>query len=308
MAGTRLKQRFVSLPHAIEAYAVRGLSFVFGLLPFSFSCWLAKRAGDLFYVLLSSRRKIGCGNLERVYGTDLPAPEKRRILRQSFQNTALSILELFLIKKMKPCAEQRFTFKGLDHLKAALSRGKGVVLITSHLGSWEYLGFLPYLTGIPCSVIVKNLKNAALDREIDNLRRETSLVPIPKRQAIREALDRLATNEVVAILIDQWAGPEGLWNDFMGLPTSTTSLPARLAEKTGCALVAAYCLRKGTSRYEIELLPQLPFPSGEANWEASATARLNESLEAHVRKHPEQWSWAHRRWKPKPSTSRQAQP
>ena len=111
---------------------------------------------------------------------------------------------------------------------------------------------------------------------------------------------------MVAVLIDQWGGKEGLWIDFFGAPTSTTSLPSRLAKKTGCLLVPAYCLRKGIAQYEIQILPQVPLPLNESDWETNVTQRLNEILESHIRQYPEQWSWAHRRWKPKPETFRQA--
>ena len=103
----------------------------------------------------------------------------------------------------------------------------------------------------------------------------------------------------VAIVIDQWAGREGVWVDFFGRATSTTSLPVRLAKKTGCALIPIYCLRKEIGRYEIQLLPAVPV-SDDADWEIRTTKRLNEILESQIRQYPEQWSWSHRRWKPAP--------
>jgi len=294
------------MSYLCQFYAIQALVFLLSRLPFSFSSWFAKRVGDIFYFCAFKRRKIALGNLQRVYANTLSTAQKRTITRKSFENTALSILELFLIKKIKKNAAQHFVIKGQENLKAALSHGKGVILITSHLGSWEYLEFLFYLTHTPCLVIVKNIKNEYLDKKIDDLRRETTVTPIPKKNAIRGVLAELYKNHVVAVLIDQWGGKDGLWIDFFGSSTSTTSLPARLAKKTGCLLVPAYCLRKGAGQYEIQVLPQLPLPHDEKDWETSVTKRLNEMLELHIRQYPEQWSWAHRRWKAKPETSRQA--
>ncbi len=288
-----------------QFYAIQSLVFTLNLLPLSLSSWLAKTVGRLFYFCAGSRRKIALHNLERAYGNTLSLKEKRAIARKSFENTALSILELFLIKKIKKDAAQRFIIKGQENLEAALSEGKGIILITSHLGSWEYLGFLFYLAKIPCSAIVKTLKNKSLDKKIDSLRRET-ITPIPKKNAIRGALTELQENHVVAILIDQWDGSDGLWIDFFGSSTSTTSLPARLAKKTDSVLVPAYCLRKGTGQYEILVLPQVHLPQNQDDWETSVTKRLNEMLESHIRQYPEQWAWTHRRWKAKPETSRHA--
>lgn len=289
-----------------QFYAIQALVFVLNLLPFSLSSRIAKSVGIILYFCAGARRNIALSNLESSYEGALSPRQKRAIVRESFENTALSILELFLIKKIKKNAPRHFVIKGKENLEAALAQGKGVVLITSHLGSWEYLAFLFYLAKIPCSVIVKSLKNKHLDKKIDSLRRETTIKPIPKKNAIRGALTELQENHVVAVLIDQWDGKDGLWIDFFANPTSTTSLPARLAKKTGCLLVPAYCLRKSPGQYEIQVLPQVPLPYDEKDWETSVTRRLNEMLEGHIREYPEQWSWAHRRWKNKPETSRQA--
>ena len=114
-----------------------------------------------------------------------------------------------------------------------------------------------------------------------------------------QTLSELRNNHGVAIVIDQWAGTEGLWIDFFGTATSTTSLPARLAKKTGCALVPIYCLRKAIGQYEIHMLPAVPVPD-DPDWEIRTTKRLNELLESQIRRYPEQWSWSHKRWKSKP--------
>lgn len=289
----------------LEFYAIQVLVFILSLLPLSFSCGLAKQTGNLFYLCAASRRKVALENLDRAYGNTLSLEKKKDIARQAFQNTALSILELFLTQKTKKTAARDFKITGQENMEDALSQGRGVILVTSHLGSWEYLAFLFYLAEIPCSVIVKSIKNPYLDKKIDSLRREMAVTPIPKKNAIRETLTELRDNHVVAVLIDQWAGHDGLWIDFFGAPTSTTSLPARLARQTGSLLVPAYCLRKNTGQYEILILPAVPLPGEETDWETKVTQSLNKMLEEHIRTYPEQWSWAHKRWKTKPATSRQ---
>lgn len=295
----------LSVVYLIQYCAVQVLVFPLSLMPLPVSSWLAKRMGDLFYFCAAKRRAVARENLERAYADTLSCRQKERITRKSFQNTALSILELFLIKKIKKNAAKHFVIQGRENLEKALSYGKGAVLITSHLGSWEYLEFLFYLTGLPCSVIVKSVKNPYLDKQIHDLRLATTVIPIPKKKAIRAALAGLEENRVMAIIIDQWDGPEGLWVDFFGSPTSTTSLPARLAHKTSCALVPAYCLRQSPGQYEIHVLPPVVLPEAD-DWETRVTASLNHALECEIRKYPEQWSWGHRRWKVKPATSRQA--
>jgi KDO2-lipid IV(A) lauroyltransferase len=212
-------------------------------------------------------------------------------------------LELFLIKKIKKDSLNRFTMIGKQHFDEAMSRGKGVIFVAAHFGSWEYIGFPGYLNKVPHAVIVKKIKNKYLDKMIDALRREADTVPIPKINAIRQTLAELRQNRTVAVVIDQWDGSDGIWMDFFGTATSTTSLPARLAKKTGCALIPIYCLRKEIGQYEIQMLPEVLLAKGP-DWEFDTTKRLNEILESKIRQYPEQWSWGHRRWKPKPLTNR----
>lgn len=274
--------------------------FALNFIPLPLSGWIVSRIANFYFMCSPKRRKITLRNLDLAYGNALTQSRKSAIARRSFENQALSILELFIIKKIKKDAASRFSIAGQQHFDDAIARGKGIVFVASHLGSWEYIGFPGYLKQYPHAVIVKNVRNPRLNKEIDALRREAGTLPIPKDvSALRQTLAELRKNHGVAIIIDQWAGQEGSWVSFFGAETSTTSLPARLAGKTGCALVPIFCLRKTIGRYLIEMLPAVELPEGP-EWEARMTRRLNETLESQIRKYPEQWSWSHRRWRPRP--------
>ncbi len=115
----------------------------------------------------------------------------------------------------------------------------------------------------------------------------------------REILTELRQNHLVAIVIDQWAGNEGVWSYFFNAPTSTTSLPARLAKRTGAALIPAYCIRTTSGQYEIRVQPEVTLKDDGNNWTKSMTNQLNYLLEQQIRAFPEQWVWTHKRWKNK---------
>ncbi len=292
-----------ALGYLCQFYAVQAVATLLRLVPLSLSGWIVKRVADIYFFCSPTRRKITLENLTLAYGDTRSADQKRTIARRSFESQALSILELFVINKMKQHAARRFSITGQQHFDEAVARGKGIVFVASHLGSWEYIGFGGYLKRYPCSPLVRHIKNPYLDTTIDVLRRAIDNVPILKgASALRQTLGELRQNHGVAIVIDQWAGSEGLWIEFFGRATSTTSLPARLAHKTGCALIPIYCVRKTIGQYEIHILPAVPLPADPA-WELHTTKRLNDILESQIRKHPEQWSWSHRRWRPKPLAS-----
>jgi KDO2-lipid IV(A) lauroyltransferase len=281
----------------LKYFLISGVVALANLLPIQVSYWLAKRVGDLSYLVMPKRRRIALENLSRAYGDTLSLKQKRKIARCSFEHVALSIVELFTVSGVLKNASEKFSFEGTSYLDAAFEKGKGVILVISHVGSWEYLAFLPYLKKYPCSVVVKTLKNQLIDRMMNQCREKTLLHPIPKKDAAKKILYEIHKNHLVAILIDQWAGHEGIRTDFFNVETSTTSIPVRIAEKTGCALVPAYCLRKEGGRYEIHIEAPLDWDVRDPDWEKRVTQKLNQCLERQILAHPEQWLWGHRRWK-----------
>jgi len=290
--------------HFIQAIVAGALNLIIQILPVRLACLVARGLGDIIYVISFKRRKVAMANVEKAFGPSFSVKEKRQVVRGCFQNTALSIMDLFIVNKIKSQAEQLFEVQGLENYKSALQGGRGVVLVTSHLGSWENLAFLFYLTKTQGSVVVKKMANHHVDYRVNEARRQTGLHPISKKNSIREVLKELHANHTVAILIDQWAGREGIWQKFFGQYTSTTSLPARLLNRTGCALLPAFCLRGRNGKFEIKIYPPLMPAAAEKLSDAAITKKLNDILESEIRQHPRQWSWAHRRWKSKPAETR----
>lgn len=283
----------------LEYLLLRGIAGVINALSMEHSTFIVKNIADFVFLLIPSRRKIAVNNLTIAYGDSLSEKEKERIAREAFRNFIISLMEFFRIPSMLREAQRRFRFVGMENFERAISKGHGVILVISHLGSWEYLGFLAYLTQYPCSVIVKQIQNPYINRWIQNLRTETKLNPIDKKNSVREIFLELKKNNVVAILIDQWAGRDGVASDFFGEVTSTTSIPFRIAKKTGAVLIPGYCLRTGVGHYNIVIQPEVTIDEEDSkeDQERKTTLKLNQLLEKQILKYPEQWLWTHRRWK-----------
>ena len=294
-----------SLNYWLQYLVVRFMALLARALPVEISHKVACGFGTLTYLILGKRRKVALENITRALGSSLPDRRKKEIARSAFQSAALSMMELFTVEKIKKEAASRFKLIGNEYLEEAFSKEQGVVLVISHLGSWEYLSFLPYFTKRPWSVVVKNIKNPYLDKAIDSMRRVMTVNPISKDNSVRAIFQELKAGHGVAILVDQWAGNDGIWIDFFDTKTSTTSIPARLSEKTGCVLVSAYCLRTAPGHYEIHIEKPVVHNLDRPGWESTVTQDLNEVLERQILGHPEQWLWGHRRWKEKPDNLRQ---
>ncbi|MBN3037935.1 MAG: lysophospholipid acyltransferase family protein [Candidatus Omnitrophica bacterium] len=283
----------------IEFSLVRAFIGLVNLFPIGASTWLAGKIGEAMFVILPSRRKIALENLNVAFGETKTDREKRDIALGSFRHLAISLMEFFRLPKFVKKSQGHVQLKGTEHLDRAFANGKGAILVMSHLGPWEYLVFLSYLKKYPTTVLGRPIRNPYFYRWIKSLRNLMELKHSDKTMGPREIFSELRKNHLVAITIDQWAGNEGLWTYFFNVPTSTTSLPARLAKRTGAALVPAYCIRIGSGQYEVHVEPEV-FINEDKNsdkWVEKMTARLNSTLEKQIRVFPSQWTWTHKRWK-----------
>lgn len=251
------------------------------------------------FLILAPRRRTALNNLTIAFGNSKSDSEKIKIALESFRNLITSFMEFFRLPKFINISAKHILSKGDEHLDNAFARGKGLILAMSHLGPWEYLGVFGYLKKYPSAIMGRALRNPYIYRRITALRKTAKLDHIDKDAGLKAVFSKLRQNHGVAIAIDQWAGNEGIWIDFFGAPTSTTSFPARIAKKTGCAIVPAYCIRVASGKYEIHVEPGITFKENENNWVENTTKKLNLLLEQKIRAYPGQWSWAHKRWKNK---------
>ncbi len=280
----------------LQYLLVKSLACAVNAFPPGFAACHAHVLGDLFHFFLSKRQKTALENLAIAFPA-MPLSDRKQIVRATFRHLTASFIEFFRIPTVRENAPSYFEVEGTEYLDAAFKKGKGVVFAVSHLGSWEYLSFLFYLRDYPGSVIVREIKNPYLYRWIQSLRSQTRIKPIDRVHSAKGILKALKKNEMVAILIDQWAGHNGVWVDFFGQKTSTTSIPARLALKTGAVIVPGFCIRTSEGKYKITLKPEVPVDSSDPRNEINTTLRLNQLLEEEIKKYPGQLTWTHRRLK-----------
>jgi KDO2-lipid IV(A) lauroyltransferase len=193
---------------------------------------------------------------------------------------------------------QWIRYQGFEHFEEAKRRGRGVLFATAHLGNWELSAFAHGILAEPMHVVVRPLDNPRIDALVERYRALGGNRIIDKKEAARDILKALARNEAVGILIDQNATPEnGVFVDFFGVPACATTGLAKLAARSGAAVIPGFALWSAAERrYVLRFYPPLEV-SGDA---AADTARLQNVLEAVIREYPDQWLWIHRRWKTRP--------
>jgi lauroyl/myristoyl acyltransferase len=168
-----------SLPgwNLFEYALVRVFAAPLEILPFEISSYFAHAIGAAAYFFHSGRRKTALNNISLALGNQCTAEQRHRLAQRSFSSVAASLIEFLTVRRTLREASSRFTFEGTEFMEAAFAKGKGVVFVISHLGSWEYLGFLPHLKKYPCSVVVKEIKNPYVNNWIQGLRQATGLKP-----------------------------------------------------------------------------------------------------------------------------------
>ena len=267
-------------------------------LPFSWQLAIGHFIGRTFQLFAARRRAIAAVNLSLCF-PELPASERDRILAGQFVSMGIGVLEMAMswwapARRLKRLAR----VEGLQHLQAALDRGKGVILLSAHFTTLEIGGRLLALH-TPFHVMYREHKNAAFDRVMKSARIRHFGKAIP-RGDLRGMLRSLQHNIPVWYAPDQDYGREqSLFVPFFGVPAASITATSRLARISGAAVVPFFQTRlPGTRGYRLTLYPPLDnFPGASVEQD---TQRVNEIIEARIREQPAQYLWAHRRFKNRP--------
>ncbi len=289
----------------IEYWLVIAVARTLGRLPRALARALVGLLTAILYLILGRLRRVGERNLELAM-PELPRTERAQILRNVFRNLGWQLVEF--------CRMQRYTqentsnwirTEGLEHYLAAESRGKGVLVLTGHLGAWELSSFYHSLMGHPMGMVIRRLDNRYLDEYVNNIRCMRGNRVLHKDDFARGLLTAMHAGEAVGILMDtNMTPPQGIFARFFGIEACTASGLARVALKTGAAVLPGFLVwEKRERRYVLHFGPELSFiKTGDVESDIlAATQQCNDVLENWIRRYPDQWLWIHRRWKTRPS-------
>ncbi len=286
--------------HAVEYALFSLLRGALTLLPHGATRGLGRGLGDLGWLVLGSRRRIAIDNVGRAL-PELDPGERRTVARESFRNLgrmACDTISSHRFDSREVC--RRLTLEGWEHFEAARAEGRGVLVMSAHLGSWEMAAHVVGLYGEPMHVIGRPLDNPRIDEALAWQRTRFGNRTILKRGAARGSMRVLRDKGVVGILIDQRVRPEqGILVPFFGSEALTSPLLARMAIRTGAPVVPLYGELAPDGRYRVEFEPAIE-PPADTDDEAAIeemTRRCLDAVERRIRRSPEQWLWLHERWK-----------
>jgi KDO2-lipid IV(A) lauroyltransferase len=276
-----------------------------GALPRPLARAVGIAVARMVYALHPRLRRVGMRNLQIAF-PDLPVEERRRLLRAEYDNLGRLLAEFCKFPSYtRENVEQVAVYDGLENYLAARERGKGVLFLTAHLGGWELGSFVHSLHGYPIREVVRALDNPYLNRLVERYRTLHGNSTFDKAEFARGLLAAMRAGETVGVLMDtNMTPPQGVFVPFFGVPACTASGIARVALRTGAAVVPAFTIWDDTAgKYRVHFEPALQLTStGDDEVDAMAnTALFNCVLERFVRRYPGQWLWVHRRWKTRPA-------
>jgi len=246
----------------------------------------------------TARRRLEF-NLQRALPEASPK-EIRAITWRNFRNHSKAYADLMQlprarVEQLRPLLH----VEGMPNLDAALARGKGVLVVSAHMGSWEIAAAIWSATIAPVSLFAEQLDPPELFDWYRRTRQRLGISVLPlTRAGLSQVVKALAANEMIVTAVDRDLAGTGMEVEFFGHPARIPTGPASLAIRRGAAVLPVLALRNPDDSYQAIGLPMIV---ADAQAEPKAEERritelLVRHLEHIIREHPDQWHVPHRIW------------
>jgi len=288
------------------AYVVlRALVSLLQALPLCVLYAGAALAADALFTFDRKHRKRALGHLRRSY-PDWDDKQVERTARASMRSLAyLGIEFLLTTRKISPNTWRRHVRMGnvSEALRLLIEHKSGLIFVTGHFGNWEVMGYTLATLGFKSVAVARAMDNPYMNEWALGQREAGGLRILDKKGAAMEVDGILANHGSVAFIADQDAGRRGVFVDFFGRPASTYKSIALMAMRHEAPVIIGYARRLGP-QFQFEIAADRVIrPHEWADLEDPLrwiTQEYTAELERIIRQYPDQYLWAHRRWKHRP--------
>ena len=294
----------IPLRHRFEFAIARLFISILATLPRNTARALGAVIGLIAYQALKRLRETGQRNLRMAF-PELNDVDRQIILKQVYRNLGYQLAEFCQMSSYTPeFLRNLIRYEGLEHYLTARDRGRGVLVLTGHLGAWELSSFHHSLMGYPMGMVIRRLDNPLVDELVNRIRCLHGNRVLHKDDFARGLIASMRAGETVGILMDtNMTPPQGVFVPFFGHLAATASGLARVAQKTGAAVVPGFLVwEQREQKYKLRFGPEVSLVNtGDSEADAIAnTANFTAIIESYIRQYPDQWLWMHRRWKTRP--------
>lgn len=287
----------------------RVFSYLSYRVPLRIGYWIGALVGDFIYLTWKRHAANAVSNTRRVMGKQASWQLVKETARDSFRNYAKTLVDFLRFPHLSfsELDDAIATKNGMEHLESALSGGKGVVVVSGHIGNWDHAGALLGHYGFPLNAVADRFEPKRMDDLINGSREKHGLKIISlEAGSLKQIFTALKRNEIVLLLFDRPQPEEGVPVQFFGETAYLPAGPAAIAIKTGAALVVGWALRdpgdrtfSGTFEQPIDYKPLL---TGDKEADIRrVTQEIVNHFEAIIREHPDQWYMFREMW---PRTAR----
>ena len=262
--------------------------------------------GSMLYAVAGRLRKKMLLNLSLAYGEALTPTQKKKIARNSLEIFCANWAEIFFAGGSRlDRTMQTISLAGREHLNEALARGRGVIAVSAHLGTYPFIGTRLSKEGYTFLMAVRDLDSPAGStmyarcRELIEL---PALPTVPEKNFYKTTLGLLRSGGILGIIADENKRHGGVFVDFFGRNASTAPGPAVLARRTGAAIVPIFIVRNPDDTQTIRIHKPIicEHNSDKEHDIKSATAAFTKIIEQQIRQDPAQWPWNNWRWRTQP--------
>lgn len=256
--------------------------------------------GSLVFRVSAKHRKIALRSLELCFGKEWNDEKIHAVALRCFQNMGKNLLLFLKLPAVKPERLIReVKLVNDNYLKEGLEKGKGVIVLSAHMGNWEYATAAMTSRSYPIVEVVRHISNPHVDAYISNIKQQKGLrLVVRSRETTIDYVRVLRENNILVLVTDQNAAHRGVPAKFFGMETPTFVGWITLARRTKAAVVPAFCAYENGSLciffekpLDISIEGKL-----EETYKVNAE-RINAIIEKYIRRFPDQWFWLHNRWK-----------
>ncbi len=281
-------------------YALKALGFIIRCLPLTAALGLGRFIGVMGYYLDCKHRRQAYLNLRIALSGEKTPGELDIILKDLFKNYAQNFIEIFRMPSLTPERFKRLVkIEGEEHIVGSLKKGKGLILLAMHSGSWEMANLTCAMLGYPYKVIVNPQKKySRLADLINSYRSCGGSVILTKGMGTRDFIKSLENNEVIGMVGDQ-GGKDGVLVSFLGRSAPFSNGAIRIGLKFEVPICFSVIIRKPNGHHHLIIHKPLELVN-TGDLEKDIAANLNQisrQMEGYIRRDPSEYMWFYKAWK-----------